>query len=130
MRDLHFDRLDSFGAFLEAIEKGSPVSPVDSDDLRRLHEMTEYVSEQHPGSDEAISIDLMAGVCSSEANVPAVWFRHAQLRSLVRQGILIEWQHGTELDDAVYMIAATIPMNGFQFDQLEFLQRLRYKAAA
>ena len=73
---------------------------------------------------------LMASVCSAGANVPAVWFRHTRLSLLVKQGVLAEWQHGTDLDDAVYQVAATIPKNGFQIDQEAFIRRLRYEAAA
>ena len=73
---------------------------------------------------------LMASVCSAGANVPAVWFRHTRLSLLVQQGVLAEWQHGTDLDDAVYQVAATIPKNGFQLDQEAFIRRLRYEAAA
>ena len=130
MRDEHVDRLDSFRDFLQAIEQGSPVPPVDSDDLRRLHQMSEFVTKQHPGSDGAISIDIMARVCSPEANLPAVWFRHARLRLLIRRGILAGWQNGTGLQAVVYHVAATIPMSGFQFDEEEFIKRLRYEAAA
>lgn len=129
MRDEHLDRPDSFKLFLQAIEQGSPVPPVNCDDLKRLHEMCEHVTMQHPGSDGAISIDLMAGVCSPEANLPAVWFRHARLRELVRQAVLTEWQRGTGFDDVVYRVAAMIPMNGCQFDQEDFIQRLLLEPA-
>jgi hypothetical protein len=49
---------------------------------------------------------------------------------LARQGVLEEWQHTRDFDDAVYRVAATIPINGFQFDQEAFVRRLRYEAAA
>ena len=129
MRDEHLDRLDSFRIFLQAIEEGSPVPPVNADDLKRLHEMSEYVSKQAPDSEGALSIDTMAQVCSPDANVPAVWFRHTRLRSLIRRGILSEWQHGANLDNVAYHLAATIPMNGLQLDENDFIERLRYEAA-
>jgi len=47
------------------------------------------------------------------------------LRQLYRQGLLSEWQHGTALDDAVFRLAATIPMKGAQLDQEIFLSQLR-----
>ena len=101
MADEHLDRLESFRVFIQAIEEGFPVPPVNSDDLKRLHEMSEYVAKEHPGSDGALSIDLMTGVCTPEANVPAVWFRHARLRALARQGVLAAWQRGSKFDDVV-----------------------------
>ena len=77
-----------------------------------------------------VSIDSMARTCSPDANLPAVWLRHAQLRSLYRQGLLAEWQqHGTDLDDAVFRLAATIPMNGIHLDQEAFVRQLRAGSA-
>jgi hypothetical protein len=58
-----------------------------------------------------------------------VWLRHAQQRSLYRQGVLAEWQHGTVLDDAVFRLAATIPMNGVHLDQEAFVRHLRAGSA-
>ena len=72
-----------------------------------------------------VSVDSMARACSSDANLPAVWLRHAQLRSLFRQGLLAEWQHGRALDDAVFRLAATIPMTGIHLDQEAFVRHLR-----
>jgi hypothetical protein len=77
-----------------------------------------------------VGVDLMARVCSPGANLPAVWLRYTRLRLLTRQGVLAEWQHSTVLDNAVYRVAATIPIDGFQLDQEAFIRRLRYEAAA
>ena len=88
------------------------------------------MARRRVGKDGMVSVDLMARVCSPGANLPAVWLRYTQLRLLIRQGVLAEWQHNAGLDDAVYRVAATIPMNGVQLDREAFLQRLRYKAAA
>jgi hypothetical protein len=49
---------------------------------------------------------------------------------LINQGVLAEWQHPEGWDDAVYRVAASIPMSGVQLDQEAFLQRLLYKTAA
>ena len=130
MADEHFDVLESFIAFIKATEEGARVPPVSRDDLQRLHETCEYVARQYPGNDAALGVDVMASVCGPGANVPAVWFRHTRLRLLAKQGVLAEWKQGAALDDAVYEVAATFPMNGFQIDQEVFIQRLRYKAAA
>jgi hypothetical protein len=48
---------------------------------------------------------------------------------LIRQGLLAEWQHGTNLDDAVYRVAATIPMNGIDLDPETFIRVLRDQIA-
>jgi len=71
----------------------------------------------------------MARTCNPGANLAAVWLRHSRLRLLVRQGLLAEWQHGTDLDDAVYWVAATIPMNGIDLDPETFIRVLRDQIA-
>jgi hypothetical protein len=88
------------------------------------------MAKWHPGSDGAVSMDLMESVCGTEADLPAVWFRHTQLSLMVRQGVLAEWQHSADLDEIVYQVAATIPMNGLRFDNEAFLQQLRFGVAA
>lgn len=130
MADKRLDRLESFRAFIQATEEGAPVPPVSQEHLRHLHRIQLYLAKWHPGSDGAVSMDLMASVCGAEADLPAVWLRHTRLRLLLSQGVLAEWQNGADLDDAVYQVAATIQMNGFQLDQEAFIQRLRYKAVA
>ena len=82
------------------------------------------------GKDGSPSIVTLASVCSIDANLPAVWLRSSQLRRLAKQGLLAEWQHGTELDSAVYDVAATIPMSGFQLDAQTFIAGLRHDTAA
>ena len=130
MADEERDRLKSFRDFIRAAEEGAAVPPVSEDDLRRLHEASVDMTRRYLGKDGVVSLNLMARACSPDANLPAVWLRHTQLRSLVRQGLLAEWQHGTALDDAVYRVAATIPMNGVHFDPETFVLQLRQGTAA
>lgn len=130
MADEQVDRLQSFRAFIKTAEEGAAIPPVAEDDLRQLHEICVDRTKRYSGKDGVVSLDVMARGCSSGANLPAVWLRHTQLRVLVRQGLLAEWQHGTVLDDAVYRVAASIPMNGVRFDQESFLRQLRCKTAA
>ena len=47
------------------------------------------------------------------------------LSFLVDQGVLAEWQRGTELDDVAFRVAATIPLSGAEFDSEAFVTRLR-----
>ncbi len=125
MPNEQLDRPESFRAFIKAAEQGAPIPPVAEDDFRRFHEMYADIAKRHCGKDGYVSVDLMARACSPGANLPAVWLRHTQLRLLLRQGVLAEWQRGAALDDAVYQLAATIPMNGVHFDQEVFVRRLR-----
>src|SRR5271157_5197006 len=130
MADEQGDRLKSFRDFIKAAEEGTAVPPVGEDDLKCLHEACLDMTRRYLGKDGVVSLDLMARACSPGANLPAVWLRHTQLRLLVRQGLLAEWQHGTALDDAVYRVAANIPMNGVHFDPETFVRRLRQGTAA
>ena len=130
MADEQLDRLKSFRAFIRAAEEGAAIPPVDEDDLKCLHEACVDMTKRYLGKDGVVSLDLMARACSPGANLPAVWLRHTQLRLLVRQGLLAEWRHGTALDDAVYRVAATIPMNGVHFDPETFVRQLRHGTAA
>jgi len=124
------DRLESFRAFVNAVEEGAPVPPVAEDDLRRLQAISVDMAKRFVGKNGVIGVELMARACSRGANLPAVWFRYTRLRWLARQGVLAEWQRGTDFDDAVYRVAATIPMSGLQLDQEAFVQRLRCETPA
>jgi hypothetical protein len=124
------ERLEFFRAFIKAAEGGAAIPPVTEGDLKLLHEVSEDMARRRVGKEGMVSVDFMARVCSLDANLPAVWLRYSQLRLLINQGTLAEWQHREDLDDAVYRVAATIPMNGLQLDREAFLQRLLYKTAA
>ena len=122
------DQLVSFRAFIKAAEAGAPIPPVTEEDLKRLQQLCIEVTKRYCGKDGAPSLELIARACGPDANLPAVWVRHVQLRSLVRQGTLANWEHGNTLDDAVYRAAATVPMNGIYLDEEAFVRQLR-KAA-
>lgn len=119
------DLIQAFQSFIESAEQGASIPLVDEHDLKSLHELCIERAKRYCGKDGVISVELTARACSPTANVPAVWLRHTQLRSLYRQGLLAEWQHGTVLDDAVFRLAATIPMNGARLDEQAFIQSLR-----
>ncbi len=130
MADDQHERLESFRAFIEAAEEGALIPPVSEDDLRRLHEAAADMGKRRVGKDVMVGVDLMARICSPGANLPAVWLRYTQLRHLIRQGLLAEWQHSADWDAAVNRVAASIPMKGFELNQVAFIQRLEHKAAA
>lgn len=130
MAEEQIDQLESFRTFIKAAEEGAAIPPVAEDDLKRLHDLCLDMAKRYCGKDGVISLDTMARACNPGANLPAVWLRHTQLRALFRQGLLTEWQHGTALDDAVFRLAATIPMNGVRLDSDAFVQHLREMTAA
>ena len=125
MPDGQTDLIHSFRAFIEAAERGAGIPPVDENDLKALHELAVDRAKRYCGKDGVISIELTARACSPNANVPAVWLRHTQLRSIFREGRLREWQRDTMLDQAVFRVAATMPMKGTKFDHDAFIQNLR-----
>lgn len=124
MSDVQSEQLQSFRAFIKAAEEGAVIPPVDERDLRALHELCVERAKRYCGKDGVISIEMTVRACSPGANLPAVWLRHTQLRSLYRQGLLAPWQHGTVLDDAVFRVASTIPMSGTRLDHQAFIQLL------
>lgn len=128
MADEQAELLESFRAFIKAAEEGAAIPPVAVHDLKCLHELCIERAKRYVGKDGAVSIDSIARVCDRGANLPAVWLRHSQLRLLYREGLLAEWQHGTILDDAVFQLAATIPITGARLDQEAFLRQLRGNA--
>lgn len=125
MSDEAVDLLKSFRAFLKEVEAGSVIPEVDEHDLKCLHQLCVERAKRYCGKDGVISLESTARACSPGANVPAVWLRHTELRALYRQGLLGEWQHGTVLDDAVFRVAAKIPMRGARLDRDAFLRQLR-----
>jgi len=122
--------LDSFRAFIKAAEEGAVVPPVADHDLKSLHELCVERAKRYCGKDGVVTLDLMTRACSPNANLPAVWLRHSELRTLYRHGLLAQWQHGTALDDVVFRLAANIPMTGVSLDQETFIQKLRAISAA
>jgi len=130
MSDMQADLLKSFRAFIQAAEDGAVIPPVDEHDLKALHELCVERAKRYCGKDGVISIESTARACSPTANLPAVWLRHTQVRSLFRNGVLAEWQHGTTLDDAVFRLAARIPLTGTHMDAQTFLRELRAATVA
>jgi hypothetical protein len=109
-------------------KEGEPIPPVDPEDLRRRWNIK-------------TSEDLQAAE-SHEADSSAVSHRHGMIRILTNINIyhgqlLAPWQHGEELDDAVFRVAAAFPIRAlrdgvyqiagdeiFGFDPNAFVQRL------
>jgi len=130
MNDEAVDMLKSFRAFLKEVEAGAVIPEVDEHDLKCLHQLCVERAKRYCGKDGVISVESTARACSPGANVPAVWLRHTQLRTLYRQGLLSEWQCGTTLDDTVFRVAAKVPMRGADLDQESFLRQLREQVVA
>jgi hypothetical protein len=110
-----------------------PLPPVDPKDLKLMWEFYRDVGKDGKGS--AIAFGLLQAVCGQGANVMVVWQRMSMISTLIMIGpMLAPWQHGEELDDIVFRVASTFPINGMKcgvryeslpFDLDGFLQVLR-----
>jgi hypothetical protein len=129
MAEQQVDLLESFRAFIKKAEEGAAIPTVSEHDLKCLHELCVERAKRYCGKDGVVPLELIARACHRDANVPAVWLRHTELRALYRHGLLSEWQHGTTLDDAVFRLAAAIPMSGIHLDQAAYLRHLRAATA-
>src|SRR5579859_1095077 len=109
--------------FMTSVNEGRPVSEVDPVELRRFHKrLVEEAPYLKPIT--AISMGVMApGMSPTEAG--PLWLRNVFLGFLANQGVLAEWQRESEFDDAVFRVAATIPLNGLELDAEDFVARLR-----
>jgi len=108
-------------------EDGEPIPPVDPEDVKQVWKL---IPPWRPGNDQQ-------SACSPGANVTAVTRRSNMIGTLKIYKLLTPWQHGEELDDAVFRIAATFPIQTYKqwgymmpgdekfgFDPNAFVQRL------
>jgi hypothetical protein len=109
------------------------VPPVEPADLRSVWTMQSEIQALNPGEQIGISADLYQRACGPEADVRAVYVRVSQLWMLREVGVLATWIHDGVPDDAVFDVAATIPMSRMQigvvyqkppFDLEEFIKQV------
>src|SRR5215469_7434415 len=95
---------------------GSPgelVPPVGMGDLKALWNIYKDIESQYPGELVAVAGSFTQQACSAGADVGAVGYRCAMLRLLERLpgDLLTPWKEGGQLKDAVFSVAARIPMS-------------------
>jgi len=119
---------ERFKGFFVGIQQDQPIPEVDPTDLKRFHEnVIERPREAGPG----VAIGLGAlGLRISATEAGPLCVRNWLLGIMLMQGLLPDWQQGTELDGSVYRVAAKIPVNGVQFDPDAFVARLRAERGA
>lgn len=77
--------------------------------------MQREIQALHPGQQIAIPADAYQRACGAEADVRALYERVSHLWILQEAGVLASWQRdGGVPDDAVFHVAATIPMSRMQ----------------
>jgi hypothetical protein len=95
--------------------------------------MQNGVQVMHPGQQIAIPADAYQRACGPDADVRAVFERASLLGLLQIGGMLSPWLHDDVLDDAVFHVAAKIPMrrmprgvvyNKPPFDVEEFIKQV------
>jgi hypothetical protein len=107
-------------------KEGEPISAVDPAALKRMWNL------KTPWSMQALQ-----EACGPGGDISAVSRRHEMIRTLTHFKVVTPWQHGEELDDAVFRIAAIFPMHElshrnyriegdeiYGFDPNAFLQQL------
>jgi hypothetical protein len=115
---------------------GGPVPAVDPIDLKAVWGIHEEIRRQHPGGQVGVGISVMEHACSPGADISAVTYRSGMLGLLltVPGDLLAPWRQGEQLNDAVFRVAARIPMEwmetgaprqGFPFDVDAFLREVR-----
>jgi hypothetical protein len=127
------DSRPAWDDLLETVKAGGPPpapDPVDPADLRRYWEFSQRIQSQRPpAATGAVGFDIrlieaeMPGV-----NIAAVWLRATSLHILHAPGAIKEWEHGTDLDDIVFQVAATFPFGGNTVDAESFREQLRAAA--
>jgi hypothetical protein len=109
------------------------VPPVEPADLRSMWSMQSGVQALRPGEQIMISAEKYKQACGPEADVRAVYERVSQLWMMQEVGMLAPWLRDGVPDDAVFHVAATIPMNRMQigvvynkppFDVEEFIKQV------
>ena len=113
---------DRFAAFKRAVDAGSPIPQVDSEDLQRIHAVFTDVAKNSPK--QAVGLDYLATICSPGADVEVVCLRSWLLDVLIRHGVLSEWLKNPSRRETVYKVAATISISGIQLDPAAFLRKL------
>jgi hypothetical protein len=102
--------------FFVGVQQDRPIPEVDPTELKRFHEnVIEQSREAGPGAAIGLSA-LGLGQSISGEDAGPLCVRNWLLGIALMQGLLSDGQQGTELDDSVYRVAATIPANGIKFD--------------
>jgi hypothetical protein len=118
---------DSDSNLPKEYKDGASIPSADPEDIKRLYNVK---PPWRSGND-------IESACSPGADRSAVYSRWSMVTTLVDINLLTPWQHGEELDDAVFKLAATFPLqylrhNDYQttgdllypFDPNAFVQRL------
>lgn len=115
--------------------EGESIPLVDPEDIKRMHEYER--TQSRVGANGCQWLQGLKAALGPEADFSDVSSRHRMIRTLTIYKLLAPWQHGEELHEAVFRIAATIPLRylkhkrymipgdeNFGFDPNAFVRRL------
>jgi hypothetical protein len=115
--------------------EGEAIPPVDPEDIKRMWEYEH--TRSRVGANGCQWLQGLQAALSPEAEFSDVSSRHGMISTLIIYKLLTPWQHGEELHEAVFRIAATFPFQylkhksymipgdkHFGFDPNAFVQRL------
>jgi hypothetical protein len=116
-------------------KEGEPIPSVDPEDIKRMWEYER--THSRVGANGCQWLQGMKAALSPEAEFSDVSSRHGMIGTLTIYKLLAPWQHGEQLDEAVFRVAATLPFRylkhksymipgdeHFGFDPNAFVQRL------
>ncbi len=117
---------------LFGVAPGTPVPPVDPEDVKAVWMLGQEVKKDHPGQNVGIGVEIFERTCKPGANIRAVTYRAGMIAMFLR--VAPELQDKL---DAVFRAAAEIPMewigvgivqHGWTFDPNDFMRRVREAA--
>lgn len=110
-------QVESLQTMIKQFDEGAPFPPVSPSDLKQLWDVTRRMNAEIP-PEPGVAIGLgvyaaygfEAASAGPEIYMPIQW-RHEVMWSLVQRGVLKDYVHGEELDEKVFVAAATMPCN-------------------
>jgi hypothetical protein len=110
-------QVESLQTMIKQFNDGAPIPPASAYDLRQFWDVSRRVkADMPPRPDVAVGLGVFAAYGFEAASagprtyMPIQW-RHEVMWSLVQRGVLKDYVHGEELDEKVFIAAATMPCN-------------------
>jgi hypothetical protein len=91
---------------------GEDVPTVDVANLKSVWSFYRDVEARNPGGGVGVAVELTRGACSAGSDIRAIWYRSAllQMLEMFPGELLARWKRSGRFDEAVFRVAATIPM--------------------
>ena len=117
------------GDIFIGFNSGGAVADADPEDIRKIWDLLKSM----PDDGKAVGIEFVKEACKPVGDFPAACYRTMIVGLVGKTEVLTRQQHDGEFDDAVFKVAATIPMkwmepghvyDGPPFDAEEFLRQI------